>query len=191
MNLYPTDAELLARSVVEPALFGELYERHGLAVRRYVVRRTGDAAGEDLAADVFVRAFRARGRYRADRDTALPWLLGISNHVIADHRRLERRRLVALARLAGDSGGRPAEGGPTLDPELVAALRRLPAIERDTLLLVVWGELTQDEAAVALGVPAGTVSSRITRARKRLTAVLRAPLPAVTAELRPNGDTHV
>jgi RNA polymerase sigma factor (sigma-70 family) len=191
MNLYPTDAELLARSVVEVALFGELYERHGLAVRRYVVRRTGDAAGEDLAADVFVRAFRARGRYRADRDTALPWLLGISNHVIADHRRLERRRLAALARLAGDSDGRPDEGGPTLDPELVAALRRLPAIERDTLLLVVWGELTQDEAAVALGVPAGTVSSRITRARKRLTAVLRTPLPAVTAELRPNGDTHV
>jgi RNA polymerase sigma-70 factor (ECF subfamily) len=181
MNLYPTDAELLARSVVEPALFGELYERHGLAVRRYVVRRTGDAAGEDLAADVFVRAFRARGRYRADRDTALPWLLGISNHVIADHRRLERRRLAALARLAGDSDGRPDEGGPTLDPELVAALRRLPAVERDTLLLVVWGELTQDEAAVALGVPAGTVSSRITRARKRLTAGLRAPLPAVTA----------
>jgi RNA polymerase sigma-70 factor (ECF subfamily) len=69
MNSYPTDAELLARSVTEPALFGELYERHGLAVWRYVVRRIGGVAGEDLAADVFVRAFRARGRYRADRDT--------------------------------------------------------------------------------------------------------------------------
>jgi RNA polymerase sigma factor (sigma-70 family) len=190
MNRYRTDAELLARSVVEPVLFGELYERHGLAVRRYVMRRIGDAAGEDLAADVFVRAFRARGRYRADRDTALPWLLGISNHVIADHRRLERRRLTAMARLAGDSGARTDEDGSTLDRQLVAALRRLPAVERDTLLLVVWGELTQDEAAAALGVPVGTVSSRITRARKRLTAVLRAPLPTVTAELRPNGDIH-
>lgn len=190
MNSYPTDAELLARSVTEPALFGELYERHGLAVWRYVVRRIGGVAGEDLAADVFVRAFRARGRYRADRDTALPWLLGISHHVIADHRRLERRRLTALARLAEDSSGHSGEGGEALDPELVAALRGLPAVERDTLLLVVWGELTQDDAAAALGVPVGTVSSRITRARKRLTAVLRAPVPAFTAELQPNGDTH-
>ncbi|MGH3264528.1 MAG: RNA polymerase sigma factor, partial [Trebonia sp.] len=171
MNSYPTDAELLVRSVAEPALFGELYERHGLAVRRYVVRRIGDGAGEDLAADVFVRAFRARGRYRPDRETALPWLLGIANHVVADHRRLERRRLTALARLAGDGEGCTDEQDAALDPQLVAALRRLPAVERDTLLLVVWGELTLDEAAAALAVPVGTVSSRITRARKRLTAV--------------------
>jgi DNA-directed RNA polymerase specialized sigma24 family protein len=67
----------------------------------------------------------------------------------------------------------------------------LPAVERDTLLLVVWGELTQDEAAVALGVPVGTVSSRITRARQRLTGVLRSSVPVLAAELRPNGDTHV
>jgi hypothetical protein len=46
MNSYPTDAELLARSVAEPAMFGNLYERHSLAVRRYVVRRIGDAAGD-------------------------------------------------------------------------------------------------------------------------------------------------
>lgn len=190
MNPNLTDAEVLARSVVEPALFGELYERHGLAVWRYVVRRIGADAGEDLAADVFVRAFRARGRYRVDRDTALPWLLGIANHVIADHRRLERRRLAILARLAGDSSGCSDDGRPALDPQLVATLRRLPAVERDTLLLVVWGELTQDEAAAALGVPVGTVSSRIARARKRLTAVLRAPLPAFTSELRLQGDTH-
>jgi RNA polymerase sigma factor (sigma-70 family) len=122
-----------------------------------------------LAADVFVRGFRARGRYRTERDTALPWLLGIANNVIADHRRLERRRLATLARLSNDLDRYAEQSGAALDPALVAALRRLPAVERDTLLLVVWGELTQDEAAVALGVPVGTVSSRITRARQRLT----------------------
>lgn len=190
MNSFPNDADLLARSVPEPALFGELYERHGLAVRRYIVRRIGDLAGEDLAADVFVRAFRARGRYRAERDSALPWLLGIANNVIADHRRLERRRLAALARLAGDQSGHTHPAGETLDPQLVAALRRLPTVERDTLLLVVWGELTQEEAASALAVPIGTVSSRITRARKRLATVLRAPMPAFAVDLRTNGDTH-
>ena len=191
MESLSTDAELLARSVDEPALFAGLYERHGLAVRRYVVRRIGDAAGDDLASEVFVRAFRARGRYRAERDGALPWLLGIANHVIADHRRLERRRLSALDRLIADASGLVAHQDSGLAPELVAALRRLPAAERDTLLLVVWGELTQDEAAAALGVPVGTVSSRIARARKRLAAGLRPTPSTLAADLRLNGDTNV
>ncbi len=191
MESLSTDAELLARSVDEPALFARLYERHGLAVRRYVRRRIGDAAGDDLTSEVFVRAFRARGRYRAERDAALPWLLGIANHVIADHRRLERRRLRALERLIGQAPGLVEHHDSGLAPELVSALRRLPAVERDTLLLVVWGELTQDEAAVVLGVPVGTVSSRITRARQRLAAGLRPTPPTLAAELRPTGDTNV
>jgi RNA polymerase sigma factor (sigma-70 family) len=186
-----TDAALLARSVDEPALFAGLYERHGLAVRRYIVRRIGDGAGDDVASDVFVRAFRARGRYRAEHDAALPWLLGIANNVIADHRRLERRRLAGLERLSRDAPGMVEHRDTGLAPELVAALRELPVNERDTLLLVVWGELTQDEAAAALSVPVGTVSSRITRARQRLSAALTPTPPARTAEIRLNGDANV
>lgn len=191
MELNATDAEMLVRSVNQPALFAGVYERHGLAVRRYVVRRLGDSPGEDVASEVFVRAFHARGRYRAERDSALPWLLGIANNVIADHRRLERRRLAGLERMAGETPGLVEHHDAGLAPELVAALRRLPAVERDTLLLVVWGELTQDEAAAALGVPVGTVSSRVTRARTRLADVLR-PMPSAhAAELRLNGELNV
>ena len=84
---------------LEPAAFGMLYERHGLPVRRYVVRRVGIYEVEDLAAEVFVRAFRARSKYRADYQSALPWLLGVANHVISDHRRVERRRLATVERL--------------------------------------------------------------------------------------------
>jgi RNA polymerase sigma-70 factor (ECF subfamily) len=69
------------------------------------VRRIGDGGGDDVASEVIVRAFRARGRYRAEHDTALPWLLGIANNVIADHRRLERRRLAALERLTREAPG--------------------------------------------------------------------------------------
>lgn len=101
--MFSSDAELVERSRVHPSLFAGLYERHGSAVRRYVARRVGSDAGEDLAAEVFVRAFRARERYRAERDTALPWLLGVANHVIADHRRAERRR---SRRLSGSPGPR-------------------------------------------------------------------------------------
>jgi DNA-directed RNA polymerase specialized sigma24 family protein len=67
-----------------------------------VARRVGMAAAEDLAAEVFVRAFRSRQRCRFERGSALPWLLGVANHVITDQRRVERRRLAALERLAQD-----------------------------------------------------------------------------------------
>jgi RNA polymerase sigma factor (sigma-70 family) len=191
MQSNSSDAELLARSVGEPAVFAVLYERHGLAVRRYVVRRIGDGAADDIASEVFARAFRGRARYRADHDAALPWLLGIANNVIADHRRLERRRLAGLERLARETPGVVEHPEPGLAPELVAALRALPAIERDTLLLVVWGELTQEQAAVAVGVPVGTISSRITRARKRLMETsLRSAGPQRGSELRLNGATN-
>jgi RNA polymerase sigma factor (sigma-70 family) len=193
MQSISTDAELLARSVDEPALFAGLYERHGLAVRRYIARRIGDGPGDDVTSEVFARAFHARGRYRAEHDAALPWLLGIANNVIADHRRLERRRLAGLERLTRETPGLVEHQDVGLAPELVAALRELPVNERDTLLLVVWGELTQDEAAAALGVPVGTVSSRITRARKRLATSLTTTTPppaAAAAELRLNGESN-
>jgi RNA polymerase sigma factor (sigma-70 family) len=185
-----SDGELLARSVDEAAAFTGIYERHGLPVRRYVVRRVGEGSGDDLASEVFVRAFRGRSRYRAEYPSALPWLLGIANNVIGDHRRLERRRLSALDRLARDRPHASEHGGADLDPELVAALRELPAVERDTLLLVVWGELTQDEAAVALGVPVGTVSSRITRARKRLAGSSLTAASPSNQQLRPSGESN-
>jgi DNA-directed RNA polymerase specialized sigma24 family protein len=101
-----TDDELMRRSASEPALFGVLYERYELVVRRYVTRRVGAGDGEDLAAEVFARAFRSRGRYRAEYTSVLPWLMGVANNVIADHRRIERRRQLTpeLSRLHQERG---------------------------------------------------------------------------------------
>src|SRR5271154_3819748 len=110
MGPFLDDAELLQRSASEPSAFGALYERHGVAVRRYVMRRVGIYDGEDLAAEVFVRAFRSSRKYRAEYESALPWLLGVANHVIADHRRIERRRLAALERIMVE--GRDVVSGP-------------------------------------------------------------------------------
>jgi RNA polymerase sigma-70 factor (ECF subfamily) len=170
MKAMSSDAELLMRSVSDPPAFAALYERHGLAVRRYMARRVGAEAGEDLAAEVFVRAFRARGRYRAERDSALPWLLGVANHVIAGHRRSEVRRLKALERLAGAAPPIVEGEDHGLGADLVRELRRLSRGDRDALLLIVWGELTYEEVATALAVPIGTVSSRVARARRKLAA---------------------
>jgi RNA polymerase sigma-70 factor (ECF subfamily) len=191
MEPFLDDAQLLRRSASEPAAFGALYERHSVAVRRYVVRRVGIYDGEDLAAEVFIRAFRSSAKYRAEHQSALPWLLGVANHVIADHRRLERRRLAALERALaeGHEVMSDPDGGLTL--ELIRALRRLPAADRDTLLLMVWGELSRDEVAAALGVPVGTINSRIARARKRLATDLEPLRPGAAGELRVNGESNV
>jgi RNA polymerase sigma factor (sigma-70 family) len=172
MDSNSSDAEVLARSAAVPSAFAVLYERHQIAVRRYVARRVGSEVGDDLASEVFTRAFRARERCRAEQACALPWLLGVANHVIADHRRTERRRLKALERLAARAPQLVEHEDRAVSAELVGALRRLSAEDRDALLLVVWGELSYDEAAIALGVPIGTVKSRIARARRALAAAM-------------------
>ena len=170
-----SDARILSDSVSAPAMFSSLYERHLRAVACYVARRTGPELSEDLTAEVFVRAFRKRAVFRDDHGSALPWLLGIANHLIADHRRAERRRLEMLQRLARTRPGSSETSVGVLAPELVGELLRLPAADRDTLLLVVWGELSYAEAATALSVPVGTIRSRIARARQRLGAAIGRP----------------
>lgn len=172
MDSHSSDAEVLARSAVEPSVFAIVYERHHLAVRRYVARRVGSEAGDDLASEVFTRAFRGRDRCRAEQASVLPWLLGVANHVISDHRRTEQRRLKALQRLARTTPELIEHEDRALSAQLVGELRRLSGEDRDALLLVVWGELSYEEAAGALGVPIGTVKSRIARARRVLAAAV-------------------
>lgn len=167
------DAKLIRRSVAYPECFVAIFERHHPALFRYLLRRVGESLADELAGEVFARAFARRDRYRADWESALPWLYGIANKLVAEHRRAERRRLRSLERLASTatSSTEVADGGqPPVSRDLVHALRRLPAGERDALLLVAWGELSYDETAEALGVPVGTVRSRISRARHRLQA---------------------
>ncbi len=172
MGSAESDAGVVAESLVHPARFAVLYERHLGRVAGYLASRLGADLAEDLTAEVFARAFRARGTFRGEPESALPWLLGIASHLVGDHRRAERRRLVGLQRLTIATPPAVHEDAAVLAPDVVRQLRRLPAAERDTLLLVVWGELSYAEAAVALGVPLGTVRSRISRARDRLAKVI-------------------
>jgi RNA polymerase sigma factor (sigma-70 family) len=165
------DAEVLARSLAEPGEFAAIYTRHGPAIVRYARRRLGETTGEDAATEVFVRAFKQRATYTAQHPTALPWLYWLAGQVVGDYARAERRRLRLLARLAETVAPPSIESfgaRPGLGPEVVRGLRRLSDADRETLLLVVWGELTYEEAAAAVGAPVGTVRSRISRARRQL-----------------------
>ncbi len=163
------DVEVVACSVGDSSAFAVLFDRYQADVRRYVARRVGSEVGDDLSSEVFVRAFRARGSCRAAHGSVLPWLLGTANHVIADHRRSEHRRLKALQRLAAAEPQQVEHEDRALSADLVRELRRLSDVDRDALWLMAWGELTFEEVATALGVPVGTVSSRIARARRELT----------------------
>jgi RNA polymerase sigma factor (sigma-70 family) len=159
------------------------YRENLTAVVRYLRRRLGEEAAEDAAADVFVRALR-----HPAQDFSLPWLYGIATNVIAERRRAERRRLRAMKRVARANADRAdrAAREPAVDPQLVAALRRLNATDRECLLLIAWGELTYEEVARATDVPVGTVRSRVARARRQLRDAVEptrpGPIPTIPTE---------
>jgi len=161
-----TDAQAIGDSLAEPEAFAVLFDRHFDAVHGYAQRRVGPDLADEIAAETFTRAFDRRRRYDARREAARPWLLGIAANLLRRHWRSERRRLDAYARSAESEAG--GDLAPPVAAELAAALRALPRREREPLLLLAWADLSYEEIGVALGVPIGTVRSRISRGRARL-----------------------
>jgi RNA polymerase sigma-70 factor (ECF subfamily) len=161
-----------------------LFDRHGEAVRAFCARRTGSTdAAEDLVSIVFLEAWRRRDDVGLVDSNALPWLYGIARRTMHHRWRTALRHRRALDRLASAPAtpDHADEVAGRLDDErhltrLRAALARLKPPDRDVLVLCVWQGLTYAEAAVALGVPVGTVRSRLSRARARLEAETDAPL---------------
>ena len=160
-----TDAQAIAASLADPEVFALLFDRHFNAVHGYAQRRVGRDLADEVAAETFTRAFDQRRRYDLTRDDASPWLLGIAANLLRRHWRSERRRFDAYARSLSPVAGEPSAA---LGVELVAALKRLPRREREPLLLLAWADLTYEQIAFALGLPVGTVRSRISRGRARL-----------------------
>ena len=85
-----------------------------------------------------------------------------------EHRRTEERRLRAYARMPADREDAANEAGERLDPDVAAALLELGDEERNLILLLTWADLTYEQLADALGLPLGTVRSKLSRARAKL-----------------------
>lgn len=157
--------------------FGDLYERHARAVQSYCLWRTaGLQTAEDATATVFLEVWRQRRDLTLSTDSAAPLLLGIANNVVRRQWRSERRYRGVLERVR-NAGQVPND----IEAEAIAridamqqlrdgdeAIRALPRREREVLALLAWSELSYGEIAEALGLPIGTVRSRIARARTRL-----------------------
>lgn len=172
----PSDDDLWARSRAGDAeAFGELFERRGRLIYNYCFRRVGDrATAQDLLSIVFLEAWRRRDK-ALPSDKVLPWLYGIATNVLRHQRRSERRYTAALSRLQA-SEPEPDFASATdehLDLERQAQqalvlLRKLPRREQEILVLCGGMDLSYEDAAEALGLPVGTVRSRLSRARARL-----------------------
>jgi len=186
------DAAVIQLSRHEPEHFTVLFRRHAPHIRRYVARRLGQDAADDIVAETFLLAFRQRDSYDQARADARPWLYGIATNLIGRHRRAEIRLYRALARTGADPVMEPFTdrvddrvSASTASRRLAASLARLPEELRDTLLLVAWSDLSYQEAATALGIPIGTVRSRISRARSKLRRALGGTNPATSDEESP------
>ena len=193
----PDDAGLIAESCRAPERFGAVFDRHAAAIHGYIARRLGRDAADDLVAETFLVAFRQRGGYDPAQPSARPWLYGIATRLVSRRRRDEVRFFRAIARTGIDPAADPVaepvadEGirradARTLHRQLAGALAGLAAADRDALLLVADG-LSYAEAAQALGVPDGTLSSRVARARRKLREGLGGVNPADEHEEQGHG----
>ena len=132
---------------------------------------------EDLAQDVYVKAFRSYGTLERP-DLAKFWLLRIAKNTGLDHRKKTRRRgelLRMWARVDIPPGAAGADPAPDADARLASlkvAVHRLPSRFREVFVLREYGLLSYDEIARTLGIGTGTVMSRLARSRKRIAAAI-------------------
>lgn len=167
-----SDAAQVTSSVERPGAFAAVFDRHARVVHAYLARRLGPDAADDATAETFRVAFERRASFDPLRGEVRPWLLGIATNLVRRHARDEERRLRALGRVAAD-GASPEPSLPAA-PEVGAALAALEEGDRDVVLLIAWEDLSYDQVAAALGIPVGTVRSRLHRARRQLREALAA-----------------
>jgi RNA polymerase sigma factor (sigma-70 family) len=153
--------------------FEQLFAEHAGTLHGYLSRRVGPTVAEDLVAETFLAALREPGRYDPSRAAVRTWLYGIATNLLRNHVRTELRGLRATARRhrwAEVEEDHPERAAARIDAavrvaQLAGALVQLSASDRDVLLLVSWAGLSTAEVGEVLGIPAGTVRSRLHRVR--------------------------
>jgi len=150
-------------------------------LRRYARALAGDShRADDLVQDTLERALTKFHLWRHGSDLRA-WMFSIMHNVFINQ--LKSRRELALDEVTEAA----LESAPQSDPlqlrDLDAALRRLPAEQREVLLLVGLEQLSYAEASQALNVPVGTVMSRLSRGRERLRDLMSAAPAAANLKI--------
>ncbi len=177
------DARDIEVSLGDPDRFGVVFDRYFAEIHGYAAKRVGRDAADDIAAETFLTAFRVRGRFDPSRGTVRAWLYGIATNNLSVYRRREVRAYRAMSR-TGLSEPEEGHADRVVDQVAAGSLRRMLAGaladlsrgEREVLLLVALGGLSNTDVAAALGIPYGTVASRLSRARTKLRVIAGAAL---------------
>jgi RNA polymerase sigma-70 factor (ECF subfamily) len=155
-------------------------------LRRYARALTGSReAADDLTQDTLERAWRKRSLWRPGTDLRA-WMFTLMHNVFVNHHR--RARSAVLLDGDQDEAGRleaDAVDAGLIVAEMGRALAALPDDQRAVVLLVGLEELTYAQAAEVLGVPLGTVMSRLARGRERLRTMLEAGTAGAAGDARP------
>lgn len=172
-----TDRDPVSQIATNPTAFEAFYRRHVRTVSRFAARRCDTAADvADVVSTTFLAALDSCGQFDRRRGTPRAWLLGIAAHQITALHRRERLERTTAARWGRREPLREDETAAwqarleaeRLAPPIADALARLPASERELLLLVAYDDLTPSEAASVLGISPVAARVRLSRARQRL-----------------------
>jgi RNA polymerase sigma-70 factor (ECF subfamily) len=154
------------------------YDAHGAELYRFARRSLGDAGqAEDAVQEAFVRAWRASDRYDPARASQRTWLFAILRNVVIDQVRARRSRPPMA--LDADAPDRLGDGDDAMDQLLTAwqvdaALDTVPDDQRRVLVEVHWRGRPYAEVAAELGVPEGTVKSRVYYGLRAMRSALEA-----------------
>ncbi|HET8821510.1 MAG TPA: sigma-70 family RNA polymerase sigma factor [Thermoleophilaceae bacterium] len=163
--------------------FRRVYEENYRLVYAYALRRLGDPSeAQDVAAEVFLVAWRRFENAPAVNEEVPIWLYAIGRRVVSNHRRSQDRRLRLIARLAdANRNDLTTDDGDNLRDSSRAVLRALARLrddDREVLLLAAWEQLSTKEIAEVLDCSENAAALRLHRARKRLTDVYKKEIVA-------------
>jgi RNA polymerase sigma-70 factor (ECF subfamily) len=157
--------------------FLTVFDAHAPDIHAYLTRRVGSDPANDLLADVWIAAYKSRHRYEGEWSEARPWLYGIARYTVFSYWRKYRAPITGSIEVSNDPWPAVEDclNAKELGPLLYKAIQALPGNEREVLLLTAWEELSPTEIALVLDVPAGTIRSRLHRAREFVKCQLEAP----------------
>jgi RNA polymerase sigma factor (sigma-70 family) len=167
-----------------------LFDLYGPGLLRFLRQQVEPAAAEDLVSETFVIVVEQIDRFDSSRGSERSWIYGIARNCLRHHVRQRRRKLLAHERYGNGDGGLDLVVDDLADRvdasievrQLATALSALSDDDRDLILLTAWSEMTSAEIARMLGIPPGTVRSRLHRVRQELRVAALRVLPPTDIE---------
>lgn len=154
---------------MRPEDFERLYEEHAQPLFGFLAYRTGDRSlAEDLLADTFERALRARTRFDRRKASEKTWLYTIALNLLRDNARRRATETRALERLPHETGEADDLAGVEHRDEVQRAMAVLSEEEREAVALRFGADLTVPEMARLLGEPLPRVEGRVYRSLRKL-----------------------